>query len=145
MEQKHYITLWYLSNLFFPFGLMLFVFYLLNKRLVVCLIASGVCFVFFSFLNQISKNKLKTAEGYTVLQAISYYNACCSMGSTGSYQKKDMRILSAAAKKRDFLKNLDNSALMKCFSIGKNAVNSVSNPLLRLYWSLRKGDIKVVR
>ena len=136
MEKKKYITLHYASYLCLFLALLCFFRYLLHRWYV-----ELVCFLVFLItylvLFRICNRFLQCEGGYSLIQAIYYYQTCKQAGYRGSKKQKDLDVLIGVAERFDFLDHLESDRLKSCYDIGRQAEKSVTNPVVRFLWLLR--------
>ena len=136
-EKKKFITLHYVSGFSFLLALLFFVLFLLNKKVFLYLVLFLVFLLCYLVLSRVCSRALQCEEGYSLLQAIDFYQACERAGYKGSTQKKDVAVMTSVAQTRDYLEHMESAALKQCYITGKEAENMVKNPLVRLLWRLR--------
>ena len=136
-DKKKYITLHYVSGCSFLLAILFFVLFLKNKKEILYIVLFLVFLLCYLVLSRICNLVLQCEEGYSLMQAIEFYQACERAGYKGSTQKKDVSVMTSAAERLDYLEGLEPAALKQCYTTGKEADNAVNNPLVRLLWRLR--------
>ena len=136
-DKKKYITLHYVSGCSFLLAILFFVLFLINKKEILYIVLFLVFLLCYLVLSRICNRALQCEEGYSLMQAIDFYQACERAGYKGSTQKKDVAVMVSVAQTRDYLEHMEQADLKQCYTTGKEAENAVKNPLVRLLWRLR--------
>ena len=136
-DKKKYITLHYVSGCSFLLAILFFVLFLKNKGVILYLVLFLVLLLCYLVLSRICNRALQCEEGYSLMQAIDFYQACERAGYKGSTQKKDVAVMTSVAQTRDYLEHMEPTDLKQCYITGKKAQKEVNNPLIRLLWRLR--------
>ena len=135
-EKKKYITLYYVSALSLILALLCFFRYLVHRWYVELIFFIAFLLTYFILFRVCSK-ALQCEDGYSLMQAIYFYQICEQAGYRGSSQKKDIAVLTSTAERCDFLENAEPEYLKRCFETGREADKAVTDPAVRLLWSLR--------
>lgn len=136
-KEKKYITLYYVSFISLFIALLFFIRFLLNTDNFVSLIMLLLFVSIFIVLYYLCNKALHCEEGYSIIQAISFFHLCRYAGYKETNSNNDVSILKSVAAQREFLEKEDPQGLKRCYLTGKKAEKKVTNPLIRFLWSLQ--------
>ncbi len=136
-EKKKYISLYYFAHCCFIAALIFFVLFLLDHSNFVKLSFLLLFLILYLVLSYLCNKALQCEGGYSLIQAIGFYQACKRAGYRGSMKKKDVETLTRVAQRLDYLDNTELEYLRQCYIMGRQAEQAVTNPVIRRLWSLR--------
>lgn len=142
-DKKKFITLHYVSGFSFLLALLFFVLFLKNKGVILYLVLFVVFLLCYFVLSRVCSRALQCEEGYSLIQAIDFYQACRSAGYKGKKRQEDVALLLRVAERCDYLENTEPGALKNCFLTGKQAKEMVTNPVIRALWAVRDRILKL--
>lgn len=115
---NRYINMWYCSIVCISLGLIAFVVGMYAKNLY-CWSFCAVMFICFTALFIFSNKKLTLEQGYTVIQAMTFYKECKKAGIKKNYKAETALDV---ASKLDFTKNMTETQVREIYNIGEQYV-----------------------
>lgn len=137
-SKTKYLLMWYISLLLLALSLIFFALLLLCRWRYPVLGICAVAFaVLFAALFLFCRKPLQCDDGYSLVQAITYYRVCSKAGCTVNTLQQNDQILLKHAEKEN-MEDFDLAQLQKCFKIGAKAVREIRNPFLQFLWKINR-------